>query len=199
MSEQEFIQYRDRICDIWVDAQASVLALQAGHRRDARNATIMKWATFVTGTLTGAAGADFLSSSFQLFGANPEFAISGLAFLTAILTGATPLLGYDTKMEQYHKLMQTFEGYKSELRDRIYVMATAKIDQQDGAAISQLSDQVDSVNGVEKAAQTIHLTAAREHMKQSAFSGVNWLGPVAADEGPTDQGAADSLQPLARG
>ena len=202
MSAEVFRQYRDRLCDSWVDAQAGVLALQAARTRNERNARWLKWLTLIAGTLTGAAGVNFLAATGALAEGWDEVVISGLALLTALLTGASPLLAYDETVKKQIEVAQELRALQNKVRDAIYAMATRELTGTDELEIGRLSDEIAALQRKEAIDDGAFHERAVSMKNESAISRVAWIPPgviAEAEAEPEAQAFADDIQPLSRG
>ena len=203
MSAEIFRQHRDRLCDAWVSAQAGVLALQAARARNERKSRILKWLTLIAGALTGAAGVDFLTATGVLAGGSEKAVISGLAFLTALLTGAAPLLAYDETVKKQIEVTQELRTLQKKVQDAIYSMAGRTLTGTDELEVSRLSDEVAALQRKEVIDDGDFHERAVAMKNGSAISRVAWIAPEAADAAaeaePEPQAFADDIQPLSRG
>lgn len=197
MSAAYFEQSRDRIVDLWIDAQACVLSLEQRIERNERNASLLQWLTFGFGLLTAGAGADLMAEIVKPFGANGQLGLSVLAVITGGLAGAAPLLAFDTKIKNDTKARQEFFDMQGELVDVIYDLRHRVPTSSDDTNISILESKLtrmDAYNG------SPMRDAAAKVAENKAFATDTWIGPgLDAVPDMTEQGRADDLQPLTRG
>ena len=199
MSADIFLQYRARITGIWVDLETCVLALEARIARNKRGASILKWATFGVGTLTGGAGLDVLTPVVGLLDSNGEYVLSVLALMTSALTAAAPLCAFDAKIER--DTTHTHECHELQSRSTrlLYEFAVKPLVRADDEEVSRLEDKVDRQMRKDVFDRQAHAATAANLVQTKSFAQTVWIGPpVEAAPEVNPQGDAD-LQPITRG
>jgi hypothetical protein len=198
MNPQEFESLKMRSKEAWIKMERWRLAYRSDHKILSTRANYLKWATVISGVLTGASSLSFL-------GENPIEYITGVAgFITGVLAVMEKVFQWESNAMEAWRSSKLLEDLQSDLYQYLWAVSSKKALENPERFLAKINSKMNGYTSQPCSDPDEFLCAAEKAADRLNFENMKIID-VSTDEDADDEILAEDidgiegLQPIIEG